>query len=138
MENVTRVGVSLEPDLLEKFDRLIKKKGYANRSEAVRDLARKAISESDIEEGEGDVLGTFTYVYDHDQSDLLQKLLHKQHHHAGHVHIKTSLHIHMDEKYCLEVMVIEGDVAEVRRLSDEIRALKGVLFGELVVTKPVI
>ena len=135
MDNVVRVGVSFEPDLLKKFDTLIKDRGYENRSEAIRDLVRQDIAQSQIEKGEGKIVGTLTYVYDHDFSDLLQKLLHLQHHHHGETTIMASTHIHMDEKYCLEVMVIKGDVKQVRKLADGIRALKGVLFGELVVTK---
>ena len=134
MENVVRVGVSFEPDLLKKYDKLIKEKGYNNRSEAIRDLVRKELSETEIGKGKGEIIGTLTYVYDHDYSDLLHKLLHIQHHHKGHSAIKASTHIHMDQKYCLEVMVIRGDIKEVRELADGIRALKGVLFGELVVT----
>lgn len=135
MENVVRVGVSFEPELLKKFDRLIKKRGYQNRSEAIRDLVRKDIADAGIRQGKGVVVGTLTYVYDHDHSDLLHKLLHLQHHHVDQTTILASTHIHMDEKYCLEVMVIRGPVGHVQKLTDEIRALKGVLFGELVVTK---
>jgi CopG family nickel-responsive transcriptional regulator len=134
MENVLRVGVSFEPELLNLFDKLIKEKGYGNRSEAIRDLVRKEISEAEISKGKGEIIGTLTYIYDHDYSDLLHRLLHIQHHHQGHSTIMASTHIHMDEKYCLEVMVIKGDIKEVRGLADGIRALKGVLFGELVVT----
>jgi CopG family nickel-responsive transcriptional regulator len=134
MENVVRVGVSFEPDLLNIYDKLIKEKGYSNRSEAIRDLVRKEISEAEISKGKGEIIGTLTYIYDHDHSDLLNKLLHIQHHHQGHSTIMASTHIHMDQQYCLEVMVIKGDIKEVRELADGIRALKGVLFGELVVT----
>ena len=135
MENVVRVGVSFEPELLKRYDNLIKEKGYNNRSEAIRDLVRKEISESEISKGKGEIIGTLTYVYDHDYSDLLHKLLHLQHHHHGQTTILASTHIHMDEKFCLEVMALRGDVKEVRAMADGIRALKGVLFGELVVTK---
>ena len=135
MENVVRVGVSFEPELLKKFDKLIKKRGYQNRSEAIRDLVRKDIADASIRSGHGVVVGTLTYIYDHDYSDLLHKLLHLQHHHSDQSTILASTHIHMDEKYCLEVMVIRGPVGHVQKLADEIKALKGVLFGELVVTK---
>ncbi len=134
MENVVRVGVSFDPELLKSFDGLIKKKGYQNRSEAIRDLVRKDIAESEIRKGKGVAVGTLTYIYDHDYSDLLHKLLHLQHHHNDQSTILASTHIHMDEKNCLEVMVIRGPFNQVQKLADEIRALKGVLFGELVVT----
>lgn len=135
MENVVRVGVSFEPRLLSKFDELIKKRGYQNRSEAIRDLVRKDIAQSEIRRGKGVVVGTLTYIYDHDFSDLLHRLLHLQHHHKDKSTILASTHIHMDEKYCLEIMVIKGPVSQVQKLTDEIKALKGVMFGELVITK---
>ena len=78
---VERVGVSFEPELLKKFDVLIKAQGYTNRSEAIRDLVRKAIIDSDIKVEKGEVIGTLTIVYDHDAGDVTHKLMHVQHHH---------------------------------------------------------
>ncbi len=133
METVTRVGVSFESELLDKFDTLIQKKGYTNRSEAIRDLVRKSLIESEIEAGRGDVIGTITIIYDHDIGDVTNRLLHLQHHH--HSDISSTIHIHVDEHICLEVLVIQGKVKDVRNLADNIKAIKGVKHGELVITK---
>jgi CopG family nickel-responsive transcriptional regulator len=130
---VERVGVSFEPALLSKFDKLIRSQGYSNRSEAIRDLVRKAIIASDIKSEKSEVVGTLTIVYDHDIGDVTHKLMHLQHHH--HTEIIFTSHIHVDEQTCLEVLVVRGKAHEVRTLADNIRAVKGVKNGELVVTK---
>ena len=130
---VERVGVSFEPELLSKFDKLIKKKGYTNRSEAVRDLVRKSIIESEIESEEGEVVGTFTMIYDHDVGDVTNRLQHLQHHHIS--EITSTTHIHVDEHTCLEVIVVGGKAKNIRKLADNIKAIKGVKHGELVITK---
>ena len=129
---VERVGVSFEPELLTNFDKLIRTKGYTNRSEAIRDLVRKAIIDEAVTEERGEVIGTLTIIYDHHEGDVTDKLLHIQHHHHG--EISSTTHIHMDEKLCLEVLVVRGKVKNVRSLADNIKALKGVKHGELVIT----
>lgn len=130
---VERVGVSFEPELLDRFDVLIKAKGYTNRSEAIRDLVRKSLIESEVEGEKGDVIGTLTIVYDHEAPNVTNRLLHLQHHH--HSEISSTTHIHVDEQTCLEVLVLRGRGEEIRELADNIRAVKGVKHGELVLTK---
>ena len=131
--SVERVGVSFEPELLNKFDTLIESKGYSNRSEAIRDLVRKSLIEADIETEKGEVIGTLTFVYDHDAGDVTHKLMHMQHHHHSEVSLTT--HVHVDEHTCLEVLVVRGKAENVRKLAENIKAIKGVKHGELVITK---
>ena len=130
---VERVGVSFEPDLLEKFDTLIRKKGYTNRSEAIRDLVRKSLIESEVEEEQGDIFGTLTIIYDHHVGDVIDRLMHLQHHHLA--EILTTTHIHVDEHICLEVMIVKGNVKAVRKLTDNVKAVRGVKHGGLIITK---
>jgi CopG family nickel-responsive transcriptional regulator len=130
---VDRVGVSLERELLAKFDDMIRVKGYTNRSEAIRDLIRKSIIESEIQTGKGNVIGALTIIYDHDVGDVTNRLLHIQHHYQS--DISTTTHIHVDEHLCLEVLIVRGNVKDVKKLADSIKAVKGVKHGELVVTK---
>lgn len=131
-EKITRFGVSIKPDLLNKFDKIIKKRSYTNRSEAIRDLIRKnvIIEESSNPDAEG--LGTLTMIYDHHAGLLTNRLLELQHDH--HHEILTTTHIHVDHDNCLEVLVLKGKTGEIKKLADSIKALKGIKHGELVLT----
>ncbi len=130
---VERVGVSFEPELLEKFDKLLESKGYTNRSEAIRDLVRKSIIEAQIKSEEEQVIGTLTIIYDHDMGDVTNQLQHFQHFHLSEIIATT--HVHVERHACLEVLVVKGKANSVRKLADHIRAIKGVKHGELVITK---
>ncbi|EKF85622.1 nickel-responsive transcriptional regulator NikR [Methanobacterium formicicum] len=130
---VERVGVSFEPELLEKFDKLLKVKGYTNRSEAIRDLVRKSIIEAHIESEDEDIVGTLTIIYDHDVGDVTNELQHFQHFHLGEIIATT--HVHVEKHACLEVLVVKGKSKSIQKLTDHIKAIKGVKHGELVITK---
>jgi CopG family nickel-responsive transcriptional regulator len=132
MEKITRFGVSIEPNLLTKFDKNIKKKGYTNRSEALRDLIRKNIILEENTDPTTEGLGTLTMMYDHHTGPLTKKLLEIQHDH--HHEILTTTHIHVDHQNCLEVLVLQGKTGELQKLADSITALKGIKHGELVLT----
>ena len=132
MGETVRFGISMDDQLLQSFDRLIERKGYANRSEAIRDLIRAAQVEFDLEEGEKEGVGTVTLVYNHHVRDLSDKLTEQQHVH--HDQIISSLHVHLDAHNCLEVLVVRGKAREVRRIADELIGVKGVKHGKLVMT----
>jgi CopG family nickel-responsive transcriptional regulator len=131
-ERITRFGVSIEPDLLEKFDKLIRKEGYANRSEAIRDLIRKNLIIEKHKNPNENAIGTLTMVYDHHTGSLTNKLLHLQHNH--HNEILTTSHIHIDHHNCLEILVLKGKLKNIHTLADSIKSLKGIKHGELVIT----
>jgi len=133
VEKITRFGVSIEPELLKKFDKMIKKEGYENRSEAIRDLIRKNIIEEKSKNPDENVIGTLTMIYDHHTGNLTNKLLDLQHNHNN--EILSTTHIHVDHHNCLEVLVLKGKSGRVQKLSDSIKALKGIKNGELVITK---
>jgi len=133
MEKVVRFGVSLEPELLKKFDKLIRKKGYGSRSEAIRDLIRDETVKQILENENEPVVGTLTIVYDHDASNVTNKLLDVQHRH--HKNISSTMHLHLDEHNCLEVLVVSGKVKDVQSIADSITSIKGVKHGKLTVTK---
>jgi CopG family transcriptional regulator, nickel-responsive regulator len=127
-----RIGVSLEDELLTRFDRLIAEKGYVNRSEAIRDLIRDALvqriwSESD---GRDERVAVVALVYDHDSSSLIQKLAHIQH--ANHKAVVSALHVHMDAHNCLEVLVLRGRAKEVISMGDGLVSTKGVKYGKIL------
>lgn len=133
MEKIVRFGVSLEPKLLKKFDKIIKKKGYTSRSEAIRDLIRDEIVKQIVENENEDVVGTLTLVYDHDASSVTNNLLEVQHRH--HKNILSTTHLHLDEHNCCEVIVVSGKVKDVQSIADNITSIKGVNHGKLTITK---
>ena len=133
MENITRFGVSIEPDLLKKFDKIIKKKGYTNRSEAIRDIIRKNLITEKAEDPNSEAIGTLTMIYDHHAGNLTNKLLDLQHKH--HKEILTTTHIHVDHDNCLEVLALKGKIVNIQKLADNIKSLKGIKHGELVITE---
>jgi len=131
MTQLSRTGVSLENDLLKEFDRLIAKRGYANRSEAFRDLIREALLAETVESNTP-VVGTLTLVYDHHVPNLAQKLTEVQHH-AGAM-ILAATHVHLDHHYCLEVIIMRGRGRDLQAVADGMLALRGVELGKLVLT----
>ena len=132
MEKITRFGVSLEPDLLKKFDAIITKKGYTNRSEAIRDLIRTQISQKELEDKDAQGLGTLTILYSHHAGPLSKQLMDLQHEH--HEAILTTTHIHIDHDNCLEVLILQGKIGTIQKLADSIKALRGIKLGSLTLT----
>jgi Predicted transcriptional regulators containing the CopG/Arc/MetJ DNA-binding domain and a metal-binding domain len=129
MGKTIRFGVSLDSDLLDRFDALCDGRGYQNRSEAVRDLIRNALVQQEWEDGNREVAATLTLVYDHHKSDLAQRITTAQH--DAHHLIVTTLHVHLDHHNCLEVLVLKGPGREVKALGQLLVSTKGVMFGKL-------
>lgn len=132
MTNLIRFGVSISEDLLEHFDQQIFNKGYQNRSEAIRDLIRNHLVEIEWSEENEEVAGTLTLVYNHHVkglTDLLTELQHTYHH-----LILSTMHVHLDEHNCLEVLVIKGMAKEAREVANRLLGVKGVLHGKLAIT----
>lgn len=131
-DNLVRFGISMPQSLIEQFDRLIALQGYDNRSEAIRDLTRKALLTSSSMQPNEMVAGTIVMVYDHEIRDLPITLMELQHdyHHA----IISTMHIHLNHQQCLEILVVRGEVEKLRELQQRIQVLKGVGYAELSVT----
>lgn len=136
MEKVARFGVSVEAELLDRFDRIIRKEGYTNRSKAICDIIRKKLVETEWNEGEEDVVGTITIVYDHDVGNVTNRLLHIQHDFQD--MISSTTHVHIDEHTCIEVLVVQGKAEKIRALADGIKTIRGVLYSQLVTTSKTI
>jgi CopG family nickel-responsive transcriptional regulator len=130
---VERIGVSLEAPLLRELDALVAEKGYASRSEALRELIRRGLVRRRAETG-GKVVGTITIVYRHDVGMVTHRILHRQHEFLG--AIRATAHTHLSEETCLEVLIVQGDAGQVTELADRLRTVKGVLFAETVVARP--
>ena len=128
MSELVRFGVSLERELLEKFDAFIRDRNYTTRSEAFRDMIRQELIKKEWLEGE-DVAGAITLVYDHHRKDLLSKITDIQHNYQK-VIISTQ-HVHLDHHNCLEIVAVKGAPGEVQRLADTLKSIKGVKHGTL-------
>jgi CopG family nickel-responsive transcriptional regulator len=132
MSGMTRFGMSMEEDLLDKFERYMKRKGYSNRSEAIRDLIRDALVKDEWDGGEADSIGTVTIVYDHHSRELSSKLTHSQHQNIGQV--VAAMHVHVDAHHCLEALILRGKGRDVKTLGDHIVGTKGVKHGQMSFT----
>jgi CopG family nickel-responsive transcriptional regulator len=131
-KELERIGVAIDAGLLGKFDELIKRRGYTNRSEAFRDLIRAELVNEAAHRPTGRVTGTITLLYDHHVRLLGEKLTSLQH--AFHHQILSTLHLHLDHDNCLEVIVVKGEAGEVRSLADRLIATRGVKHGRLVLS----
>ena len=125
MTKIIRVGVTFPPDLLKDFDDIIQKIGYENRSKAIQDAVRMFVSEKKwLQEERGNQAGVLMLIYDHDIRGLENALTDIQHHYS-HI-ICSTMHTHLSERDCLEAIAVKGDAAEIRKLSDELAAKRGV------------
>jgi CopG family nickel-responsive transcriptional regulator len=129
---ITRFGVSLDGRLLAKFDRLIGRKGYRNRSEAIRDLIRDSLVREQWELGDTEAVGTLTLVYDHETRELEERLTEIQH--AHYRAIVSTLHIHLDPHHCLEVLVLRGKASLLKTIADRLIGTRGVKHGTFAAT----
>jgi CopG family nickel-responsive transcriptional regulator len=133
MAQLERIGVSLDKQLLEEFDALIARQGYQNRSEAIRDLVRRRISRQQLENPDAKAIGAIFLVYDHHATKLIESLISLQHAHppAESLQIISSLHVHLDEHDCLEIIVLRGCVGEINKMAERILSMKGVKLGRV-------
>ena len=132
MSELSRIGIALHSDLLEKFDQLIAKRKYTNRSEAFRDLIRAELIQRELASPYTKVVATITVVYDHHVRLLKEKLTDLQHDYQG--LIVSNLHVHLDSDHCLEVIVARGRGSDVKALADALISTKGVKHGGVVQT----
>ncbi|PKM83746.1 MAG: nickel-responsive transcriptional regulator NikR [Firmicutes bacterium HGW-Firmicutes-13] len=132
MSNLIRFGISMNEQLLDKFDKLIVQKGYNNRSEAIRDLIRNQLVELEWADEDQEVAGTITLIFDHHVrglSDLLTDLQHDFHN-----LILSTMHVHLDHYNCLEVLVVKGKAADAKKVAEKLISIKGIKHGQLSIT----
>jgi CopG family nickel-responsive transcriptional regulator len=128
-EQTIRFTVSLSERLLEELDARVERRGYASRSECVRDLIRDQMVEEKWRDARQDVVGVLTIGYDHHQRHLTQKLVDIQHNRF--VNVLCATHVHLDHDNCLEAIIIQGKPAEIEKITTRIAALRGVKFARL-------
>jgi CopG family nickel-responsive transcriptional regulator len=132
MGKTVRFSVSLDSGLLERFDRLIRERKYENRSKAIRDLIRDFLIEREWENLEGQVMGALTLLYSHDARGVMERLMEIQHERCANV--ISTMHIHLDEHNCMEIVAIKGFPEEVKEISDSLISCRGVKHGKLVMS----
>ncbi|MFQ5688483.1 MAG: nickel-responsive transcriptional regulator NikR, partial [Candidatus Scalindua sp.] len=118
--------------LLKQFDKYIIEKGYANRSEAIRDLIRNNLVEKEWKIGTRETVGTITIIYNHHKRDLTDTLTSIQH--KYHTSMISTMHVHLDAHNCLEVLVVKGKAGEIKIIADRLIGTKGVIHGKLTTT----
>ena len=128
MSELVRFGVSLNKELLKKFDAKIKEESYSNRSNAIADLIREELIEQEWHENKI-ITGVITIVFDHHKRDLVNNLTNIQH--ENHKLIISSQHIHLDNDYCFEIIVVKGKPKELKNLCSKLKAAKGVKHANL-------
>lgn len=132
-EDLNRFSVTMPQDLSLKLDKLVARRGNgANRSEVIRDLVRDAIQEDEIQVPDTLVMGTLTIMYNHHANNLTDTLHDIQHDFCD--FIISTTHVHVDERTCLEVIILKGENEVVRLIADKILGTKGVEHGKLVLT----
>ncbi len=127
MGATARFGVSLDEDLLEAFDDFCAHKGYTSRSKALRNMIRQALMDDAKAIAGHETAGVLTLVYDHHSRELAKKLTKKQH--EDHDCVVATLHIHLSQHTCLEVLMLKGEAEHITRMADALRAIKGVKHG---------
>jgi CopG family nickel-responsive transcriptional regulator len=128
-ERVTRFSVSLPDSLLAELDRRVIRRGYASRSEFVRDLIRERMVEDKWKTDSEKVVGVLTISYDHHQRGLVEKIVDL--HHSQYIHILCTTHVHLDRHNCLETVIIKGRPQEIERIAVKSAGLRGVRFAKL-------
>ena len=130
MSDIVRFSVSVENELLEKFDRFCRQEQFATRSEAVRQLIRDTLTRRAWVGQSKEAAGTLTLVYDHHRAQLRDKLLALQHNNTAYV--VATLHVHLEHGLCLEVIALRGPAGDLQKIASQLRGLKGIYKGELV------
>ena len=130
MSEIVRFSVSLEEELLDKFDAFCRQRQFATRSEAVRQLIREMLTREAWQSGTQEVVGTLTLVYDHHRPQLSERLMDLQHDNTDLV--ISTLHSHLNHDVCLEVILLRGPADRLQAIASQLRGLKGIHKGELV------
>ena len=128
-----RFGVSMEDDLLNKFDKFIKKHGYPSRSHAIRELVTNTLIEDAVKEGNKEVFGTITVIYNHEIKDITDKITHLQHGYLN--EIRAAIHVHIDDKNCLETLIVHGKANIIKKIAEGLERIKGVRHVKFIMTR---
>lgn len=133
MPRLIRASLSMEQDLMERFDRFLEKSGHDNRSEAVRDLIRARLLEEEWDEDDAEAIASVTLIYDHSQRKLARQI--EEHGHQHHDVVLSSMHVHVSAETCIEVIVLRGAPEQLKHVANHLIGLPGVLHGKAVYSR---
>jgi CopG family nickel-responsive transcriptional regulator len=133
-KGVVRTGVSLEPEVLEALDRWAEMRNAGSRSEAIRFLIRKELSDTALGDPDEDAVGAVMVLYDHRGRYVQRRLTEAQHRWGS--HIRSSSHVHLEGEVCVELMTLVGKRSEVVRAAEDLRGVKGVSQGDYLLADP--
>ncbi len=128
-DELYRFGVSMDKELIEKFDNYLLKRGYYNRSEALRDLVRDSLAKEKIEIKNQVVYGVISFIYNHHKRELEDRI--SEYQHNNYQSIISTTHIHISHEKCLEVIITKDKANKIKELAESIFALKGVENGKI-------
>jgi CopG family transcriptional regulator, nickel-responsive regulator len=134
MSDLERIGISLDKGLLGLFDDLIRRRGYPNRSEAVRDLIRNELSQEKLSRPDTRAIAGIFLIYDHHNPKIHQKLTELQHDHL--LEVISAIHVHLDHHNCLEIIILKGKVSDISQLGDKITSMKGIKLSRSCLMTP--
>ena len=129
---VSRIGVSLPKNLLDKFDSMTENMGYANRSEAIRDAVRDYMLKNELREESGEKIGIITLIYDHHAHGVSDVLTDLQHNYTE--EIQSSIHFHLDKHNCMELIITKGEFKRIKEIKDKLTAVPGVKQSDIIIT----
>jgi len=133
-EYVVRVGVSLEPSLLDQLDRWVRARNSPSRSDAIRALIRKELADQTLDDPDSDAVACVMLLYRHDAPNVLRRLTATEHRWGP--HIRSSSHVHLGGASCMQILGLAGRQAEVVAAAEDLRGIKGIAWGEFVVGTP--
>ncbi|OYT27779.1 MAG: nickel-responsive transcriptional regulator NikR [Candidatus Altiarchaeales archaeon ex4484_96] len=134
-QHTQRIGVSLPPKLLDKFDNMIGEMGYNNRSEAIRDAIRNYMLKNQLKDEGGDGVGVILITYDHHRRGVTELITDIQHHHIS--VIESSTHLHLDKNNCMELIIVRGEIREIQKIKNKLSSVAGVKQTELIITSTI-
>jgi CopG family transcriptional regulator, nickel-responsive regulator len=128
--HMQRVTITIDDDLLAEIDAAASARGYQNRSEIFRDLARAGLQQSTKSTDSGNCVAALVYVYDHAARDLSRRLV--QNFHGNHDLSLATLHVHLDDHNCMELTALQGPIKDVQHFADHVIAERGVKYGRVI------
>lgn len=129
-KSIERISITISKMFLDEFDKLVSDLGYKSRSSAISDAMHLFFKEKRKDAPGVEIDGFVIIAYNHHQKDVVEGIIELEHHSP--ITIKSSMHIHVSEENCSEVIAVKGNIAAVRQFADNLQVMKGIMLCELV------